>query len=169
VFGLEVSYFSGDVEAFVPRVVVRPSLGARIAGQDAHPIKPVLDAETYISSLPEAAQEPVRVFCDQIETIGGELQWRGYGARVRVRGDSGPKVMINLDADHLWVVIGPRKGLDPDAGVRAAKRLADITGASVGADYGSLKWATATPERIEAGLGVARDLVHELVAAASDA
>jgi hypothetical protein len=168
VFGLEVSYFSGEVEAFVPRVVVRPSLGARIAGQDAQATKPVMDPETYISSLPEAAQEPVRVFCDEIEAIGGELQWRGYGVRVRVRGDSTPKVMINLDGEFLWVVVGARKGLDPQAGVRAAERLARIPGARVGAaaDYGSLNWATATADRIEAGLDVARQLVRELAAPA---
>jgi hypothetical protein len=34
VFGLEVSYFGGEVEAFVPRIVARPTVGARIAGQE---------------------------------------------------------------------------------------------------------------------------------------
>lgn len=167
VFGLEVSYFAGDVEAFVPRVVVRPSLGSRIAGQDARGPKPAMDPETFFSSLPEAAHDPVRVFCEEIEALGGELQWRGYGARVRVRGDSGPKVMINLDGDFLWLVVGPRKGLDPQAGVRAAERLARIPGVRVGADYGSLKWATAPADRIEAALLVARDLVRELLTPAS--
>jgi hypothetical protein len=163
---LEVSYFSGDFEAFVPRVVVRPSLGSRIAGQDAHPAKPLLDLETYVASLPEAAHEPVRAFCDEIEAVG-ELQWQAYGARVRVNGSSGPRVILNLDADFLWLTVGQRKGLDPDPGVRAADRLTKIPGARVGDDYGTLRWATATADRIEAALQVARELVRELVAAAT--
>jgi hypothetical protein len=160
-----VSYFAGEVEAFVPRVVVRPSLGARIAGQNSKAAKPVMDAETYITSLPEAVQEPVRSYCEEVGAFGGELQWRGYGARVRVKGDSGPKVMVNLDADHLWLVVGPRKGLDPAAGERAADRLREIPGGKVGGDYGSVKWATATTEQAAAALRVARDLVKELASA----
>ena len=57
-----------------PARVVRPSPGSRIAGQDPHAAKPPIDLETYVSSLPEAAQEPVRAFCDDIEAVGGELQ-----------------------------------------------------------------------------------------------
>jgi hypothetical protein len=35
VFGLEVSYFAGEIETFVPLLAIRPTLGARVAGQDA--------------------------------------------------------------------------------------------------------------------------------------
>jgi len=49
VFGLEVSYFAGDIEAFVPRLVVRPTLGAQIAGQDDGAPQTAMDAETYIA------------------------------------------------------------------------------------------------------------------------
>ncbi len=166
VYGLEVDYFSGDVEAFVPRVVVRPSLGGRIAGQDAKATSQPMDSETYISSLPEAAQEPVRRFCEEIEAAGdGELQWRGYGARVRVRGENGPRVVVNLDGEHLWLTVGEVSGLDPQAGVRAATRLEQISGARVRKTYGLLKWTTAPTERVEDCLGVARDLVRELAVA----
>jgi hypothetical protein len=51
----------------------------------------------------------------------------------------------------------------PEAGVRAADRLKAIPGANIGRDYGSLKWATATPDQTTAALQVARDLVAELV------
>jgi hypothetical protein len=165
VFGLEVSYFAGEIEAFVPRIVVRPTLGAQIAGQDARAPKPVMDAETYITSLPEAAQEPVRAFTENMEAVGGELQWRQYGPRVRVRGDSGPKVMVSLDAEFLYLTVGPRKGLDRECGIRAAQRLREIPGAKVGDEYGSLRWSASSQEQIEVALGVARDLVQDLAKA----
>jgi hypothetical protein len=166
VFGLEVSYFAGEIEAFVPRLVVRPTLGARVAGQDARGPQTAMDAETYITSLPEAAQDPVRAFVDDIEALGGELQWRQYGPRVRVRGDSGPKVMVSMDSEFFYLTVGPRKGLPPECGARAAQRLRDIPDAKVGDDYGRVRW-TASQEQIERALVVARGLVEDLSANAS--
>ena len=160
VFGLEVSYFAGEVAAFVPRLVVRPSLGTRIAGQDARaPMKPV-DAETTSPHCLSRPKNPCVRVTSSIESVGGELQWRQYGPRVRVRGDSGPKVVVTLDADYLYITLGPRKGLDPHCGARAAERLGEVADAKVGDDYGSVRW-TSSQEQIEAALEVARDLVAE--------
>ena len=160
VFGLEVSYFAGEVEAFVPRLVVRPSLGSRIAGQDARAPKEPVDAETYVAALPEPVQEPVREFTSSIESDGGELEWRKYGPRVRVHGENGPKVVVSLNADYLGITLGPRKGLDAECGARAAERLRQIPGAKVGDDNGSVRW-TASQEQVQAALDVARRLVRE--------
>ena len=55
VFGLEISYFGGEVEAFVPRIVVRPTVGARIAGQEAHAGSAPTDPESYFASLARTA------------------------------------------------------------------------------------------------------------------
>jgi len=164
VFGLEVSYFAGEIEAFVPRLVVRPSLGTRIAGQGARAPKPPMDVETYVAALPESAQEPVQDFIARAESLGGEFQWRPYGPRVRVRGESGPKVITSMDADYLWLAVGPRKGLDPECGARAAQRLREIPAANVGDDYGRIRWTAADRGQIATGLAVAGDLVEELVA-----
>jgi hypothetical protein len=166
VFGLEVSYFTGDVDAFVPRVVVRPSLGSRIAGQDQHPVKPPVDAETYINSLPEAVQEPVRAFCADMETAGGELQWMGYGPRVRVSGAKGPRVVVNLDADFLWMVVGAPSGLPTEPGEVAGGQLGKIPGALVGEEYGRLRWSAASGSEITAALAVAREFVQALLGGA---
>jgi hypothetical protein len=70
-----------------------------------------------------------------------------------------------FDGDYLWLTLGPRKGLDPEAGVRAAHRLREIPGVKVGGDYGSVKWASATAEQIAAALEVARHMVRELSSA----
>jgi hypothetical protein len=161
VYGLEVSYFAGEVKVFVPRLVVRPRL------TDPQPGPPPIDPETYIMSLSEAAQEPVRAFIADIKTLRGQLEWRQYGPRVRVRGESGPKVVVALNADALTLTVGKLTGLDRNCGIRAAERLREIRGATVGSHYGSIGWSTGSQEEIEAGLDVARRLVQELVATAT--
>jgi hypothetical protein len=162
--GLEMSFFADDqgTHVFVPRMVVRPSLGGRIAGADASKTKHPTDLETYLDSLPDPLRDLIARFCDDVPATGGELQWMHYGARVCVRGTQGPRVMVSLHEDVLWLVVGPRTGLPPEPGQRAAQRLSRIQGASVGNNYASMKWATVSPESLAAGLDVARDLVREL-------
>jgi hypothetical protein len=161
-FGLEVSYFAGEVEVFVPRVVVRPTLGVRIAGQDSREPKAPVDAETYLTGLPEAAREPVKSFIDEVEGLGAELQWRGYGPRVRVHGPNGPKVMVSLDSDYLYLTVGPRKGFDPAIGAAAANELSKVRGAKVGPDYGSVRWSSSQRPQLDAALRIARAFVRDL-------
>jgi hypothetical protein len=160
-FGLEVSYFAGELEAFVPRLVVRPGLGTRIAGQDARAPRPVMDHESYIVLLPDYARGLVTDFLADVDSSRGELYWKPYGPSVRVQGESGPKVMISMDDKHLWVTIGPRKGLPREPCIRATERLRDL-GANVGDDYGSIRWSTSGREQIEGALGIARDLITDL-------
>jgi hypothetical protein len=168
VFGLEVSYFAGDVEAFVPRLVVRPTLGGRIAGNPVE-LKTPIDPDSYIASLPETAQDVVRDFLEQIEGQGGEVQWRSYGPHVRVRGASGPKVTVSMDADYLWIIVGPRKGIDPESQARAAERFRQIRGANVTDENATIRWNASSEDEIEAGLTVGRELVEDLVAKADAA
>jgi hypothetical protein len=61
-YGLEVSYFAGELECFVPRVVVRPTLGTRIGGGDARSSVAIGDLEGYLSSVPEAVADKLRTF-----------------------------------------------------------------------------------------------------------
>ena len=126
VFGLEVSYFAGEVEAFVPRLVVRPTIGGRIAAAGSSDTRQQVDPETYIMACPEAVREAIRAFTDEIGDLGGELDWMSYGPRVRVRGKSGPRVTASLDQDRLWIAIAARKGLSPEPGIRAAEQLNEI-------------------------------------------
>lgn len=166
VYGLEVSYFAGEVECFVPRIVVRPTLSGRIAGQDPHTeTAPFTDPQSYVESRPEVARNPIRKFIEEVHGLGGELEWRNYGPRVRVRGPSGPKVVASLDADYLWLTVGPRKGLAVEPGRRAAQRLRDVPGANVGPDYGSIRWSVDDAQQIQACLQIASDLVRELAPA----
>lgn len=55
VYGVEVSYFAGEVEVFVPRIVVRPTLGAKIVGQNATASRgPRLSEADVLSAIREA-------------------------------------------------------------------------------------------------------------------
>jgi hypothetical protein len=163
-YGLEVSYFAGDVEAFVPRIVVRPTLGGRLAGPDGQTEnRSNIDAETYFGLLPEHLTEAVRRFVDEVPSLGAELQWRSYGPRVRVRGSAGLKVVASLETKTAYLTVGPLKGVDPHPAIRAVEALRTIAGVKIGGTYSSISLRSATGADAEAFLAVARQFVLELV------
>ena len=168
VYALEVSYFADGADSlFVPRIVVRPTVSARIAGRDPRPEPAAADKEEYFDALGnDQVREVVRQLLDDVQDLGGEVHWRGSGGypRVRVRGDKGPKVILSLSpSDHWYLTVGPQAGLWGGAGQRATERLREL-GLSVGAWYCTLKWRTATVELTKGFLAIARDLVQELAA-----
>jgi hypothetical protein len=163
VYGLEVSYFAGEVEAFVPRIVVRPTVGTRIAGRDSQAeTRTPIDSETFFDELPESASDLVRRFVNDVPLIGGELQWRHYGPRVRVRGSAGPKVVASIQADGAYVVVGKLQGIDPEPAARAAARLQAVPNVSRVATYPGVTFQKASREDLEAFFGIARDFVRDL-------
>ena len=165
-YGLEVSYFAGDIEAFVPRIVVRPSVGTRIAGRCSHAgIRTSIDPESYFDSLPDATSDLVRRFVDDVSALGAELQWRHYGPRVRVKGSAGPKVVASIQGDGAYLVTGPLQGIDPQPAQRALTRLQGVPGVSAkpGATYPGINIRTSDRRDIEAFLEIARQFVRELL------
>ena len=167
-YALEVSYFADDADSlFVPRIVARPTVAARIAGRDPRREVVAADPEGYLSALGnDQVRDAVNELLDDVPELGGELHWRGSGGypRIRVRGDKGPKVVVSLSLnDHWYLTVGPLAGLPVGAGQHAAERLREL-GCSVGAVYGTFRWSTAGAELIEGFLAVARDLVRELAA-----
>lgn len=170
VYALEVSYFADDAGSlFVPRIAVRPTVAARIAGRDPRQEAVAVDPEGYLDALGnDRVRETVRRVLDDVPGLGGELHWHGSGGypRVRVRGGKGPKVILSLPVyDYWYVTVGPLAGLPTGAGEHAAERLRAL-GVSVGGTYATLKWNVAEIEQIEDFLAVARDLVRELAASA---
>jgi hypothetical protein len=164
VYGLEVSYFAGEVEAFVPRIVVRPTVGGRIAGRDTQAeARSSIEAETYFDALPDQIADVVRRFVDDVPDLGAELQWRNYGPRVRVRGSAGPKVVASLETKIAYVTIGPLKGIDPGPATRATAQLRAISGLNIGDTYASVNMLRATDAQARAFFEVARKFVRDLV------
>ena len=166
IYGLEVSYFAGVVEAFVPRIVVRPTIGARIAGRDSQAeTRTSIDAETYFDTLPETVSDLVRAFIDEIPTLGAELQWRDYGPRIRVRGSAGPKVVASIQRDSAYLVTGPLQGIDPQPAQRALALLHGLAGVSAkpGATYPSINIRRASREELGAFFEVAKSFLTDLI------
>jgi hypothetical protein len=165
IYGLEVSYFAGGIEAFVPRIVVRPTVGSKIAGRDSQAAsRSSVDAETYFGELPEGTSEVVRNFIEAVAGYGAEVQWRHYGPRVRVRGSAGPKVVASIQGDGAYLVTGPLQGIDPQPAQRALARLQEVAGvkAKTGATYPGINLRKTAPVAIAAFFSVAADFVRDL-------
>jgi hypothetical protein len=77
IYGLEVSYFAGEVEAFVPRIVVRPDLG-RSSGPDTPP-KAMLDQGKLLADIRK------RTTSESAEAAGAVLDWAEDEVRLRIR------------------------------------------------------------------------------------
>lgn len=168
VFGLEVSYFAGAVEAFVPRIVVRPSLGTRIAGQDTRRPSTPIAPDTFLETLPEQARPTLAKFIATIEGDGGELDWKQKHVRIRVRGNAGPKVAVTVDAAFFSLLVIPMKGLDPRHAAAARTKLGQVAGIKVGREYASLRLSNATEEQIAAAAHIARAYVRDLAGGEPD-
>jgi hypothetical protein len=164
-YGLEVSYFAGEIEAFVPRIVVRPTVGTRIAGRDSQAAsKTAVDPETYLAELPEAAVDPVSEFLAHAPGLGAELEWVHYVPRVRVHGPAGPRVVAAIEGENAYLKTGPLQGIDPGPAARALERLQSVPGVSAkpGGSFPSLNIGKASPESLEAFFAIARDFIAEL-------
>ena len=90
-FGLEVSYFAGDLEAFVPRIVVRPSLVPK--GEPSRPRRPWSEPELLAAfdewKPPEHGKRMRRLY-ERLMAAGARASWG--------RGRS-PQVMVWLGED----------------------------------------------------------------------
>jgi len=155
-FGLEVSYFKGPAEAFVPRVVVRPSAAdpATTSGGGAPPT----DAETFLPRLPEDFRGPVQAFLPGAEQNGGEVQWMTYGVRVRATGSK--KVLVTLDDTYLYMALVPRLSF-PTAPFDVARAAVQQTGVgSAGKEWFSVAWSKLSLSQLESILQIALRLVQ---------
>jgi hypothetical protein len=161
VFGLEVSYFAGEVECFVPRIVVRPTVGTRIAGRDAHPQRPSAEPDSFFEELDEQARGPLRSFLNDAVAAGAELRWNPTGPRIGL--PRGGNVIATFELGIAYLHVGPRKGIPPEPRQAAAQRLQLLGNARVGKSWASMKWATAQPEDIDSFMSVAIDLTHQLL------
>jgi hypothetical protein len=88
VFGLEVSYFSGDVEAFVPRIVVRPNLGGRIAG--GNPPKRRWDEDSFLREIEREHGDGEAYAARELIEWARDRQLRLWWGTGRIEGSFGP-------------------------------------------------------------------------------
>jgi hypothetical protein len=80
-YGLEVSYFKGQVECFVPRLVVRPLVsdpagaGSRTTG---------IDRETFLAGVADAYRARVSELLNECDAAGADLSWNKSGPSIFV-------------------------------------------------------------------------------------
>lgn len=100
-YGLEVSYFKGQVECFVPRLVVRPLVsdpagtGARTTG---------IDRETFLASVAESAEAAVAEMLDECDAAGADLAWNKSGPSIFVMRSQRRQVGY-VDTTRLGIVL----------------------------------------------------------------
>lgn len=161
-FGIEVSYFKGPVEAFVPRVVVRPG-AADPAATPAGGTRSPIDAQTFLPRLPEPLRDPIQVFLTDAARRGADVQWTSYG--VRVQATASKKVLTTLDDNFLWVALVPRQAF-PTAPFDIARAALQETGiGSTKKEWFSARWSKLSTDQLDLILDIVLDLVTATAAA----
>ena len=146
----------------MPLIVVRPTVGARIAGRDSQAeTRTPIDSETFFDELPESASDVVRGFVKDVPLIGGELQWRHYGPRGRVRGSAGPKVVTSIQGDSAYLVVGQLQGIDPEPAARALEGCKPSP-ASCGSNISQHHVHKASGEDLEAFFAIANGFARDV-------
>lgn len=163
-YGLEVSYFAGEVEVFVPRIVAKPTASGRIAGQDTRDeLRPAIELGAYLDRVPEPARDLVARFLETVPELGGEFQWRATGPTVRVACASGMKAAVGMDATQGYLHVGLVAGREPGPAEAARQRVRGIPSVGSGDTFPSISWKRTTPADVERFLAVATDFVRDLV------
>jgi hypothetical protein len=158
-FGLEVSYFKGPAEAFVPRIVVSPP-----------PIEPAptprVTREWFLNQIPSEVSEFASSLLDAVAERGVEVRWTGYGPSIEARRGTVTRQIVYLSKHQLGVTITPPKGF-PDAPFKsAAATLAELSIGAPTANQWShnVTYAELDSDRQDAVQAVILALCEELAA-----
>ncbi len=159
-FGLEVSYFRGPVECFVPRLVVKP-LASDPRGDTPNP--PPLDQETFFEQIPERTREPIASFLTEAAEAGADVIWRTYGPSITVtRGQQ--RQVAWLESKRLGITLKATADFpqDPFDRARAVLAEAGIGGETKDGWYRRVSLADTSDAALAKALGVMRRLVEEV-------
>lgn len=160
-FGLEVSYFRGPVECFVPRVVVKP-LTSDPGGGGTGGKLPVAEA-AFFEQMPERAREPVRQFLTTVADAGAHVAWRTYGPSILVRRGKRRQIAY-VEAQRLAITLKASGDFPQEPFDDAAQHLRD---AGIGSEtkdgwYRTVSFAETDEAALADALGVATRLVENV-------
>ena len=162
-FGLEVSYFRGPVECFVPRLVVKPLISDP-AGESAS--GSALDEETFLDEVPARCRTAIAEFLSAVTDAGADVLWRKYGPSITVtRGQQ--RQVAYIEAKRFGVTLKASADFPQDAFDQAQMELATIGAGGPTKDgwYYNVPLIDATDEQISTVLGVAQALVDAVAPA----
>jgi hypothetical protein len=157
-YGLEVSYFKGQVECFVPRLVVRPLVsdpagaGSRGAG---------VDRETFLAGVAEAHQQAVSELLDECDAAGAEIAWNKSGPSIFVTAGQRRQVAY-VETTRLAIVVKSSSGIPAAPFEKARAALAD---AAVGTETSSAWYRSIslTDPQLERAAGILIEIIVSLV------
>jgi hypothetical protein len=130
IYGLEISFFSGPAECFVPRLVVRPQIAeAKKLGAASAPV----DEEDFLLSLPQQAQAHAERFLRASEATGGAITWNSYGPSVRATRNPA-RVVAFLERKRVGVVVTAPGGYPKEPFADALDSATAVGSGKVSAD-----------------------------------
>jgi hypothetical protein len=108
-YGIEVSYFTGSAEAFVPRIVVSPP-----------PQTPKLqgagfDRDAFLLAVPASAKAFTSSVIDGVTERGVEVRWTSYGASLDARVGRGTRQIAWLEPAAIGFSLTAPSGFPPGA------------------------------------------------------
>lgn len=162
-FGLEVSYFRGPVECFVPRLVVKPLISDP-AGESASGSP--LDQETFLAQVPARCRDVIAGFLARATDAGADVLWRKYGPSITVtRGQQ--RQVAYVEPKRLGVTLKASADFPQPEFDLARTRLAAIGAGSETKDawYYNISLIEADDAQLAAALAAAQALVEALIPA----
>ena len=161
-YGLEVSFFGGAAECFVPNLVVKPRVSEtkRIAARKPAPI----DEATLGERLPARVKSLMGDFLDRVRRAGGQVRWTSAGASIRpARADA--KVITTLESSRIAITVLVPKGYPADPFLAAHEAAQSLGVGALGSDRWqySIKWDESTDEQVNGAFDIAITLLERLV------
>jgi hypothetical protein len=159
-YGLEISFFDGAAECFVPRLVVRPRVSEiRTATVKTQPV----EEEDFLQSLPERVHDAAERFLHECEGRGGRITWNAFGASVR-SSRSPQRVVAFLEKGGVGITVIPPKEYPTEPFTLARSRIAETGLAPVSDETWQhrVKYEAASDQQLETYFGIALQLLEEL-------
>lgn len=160
VYGLEVGFFSGSAECFVPRLVVKPRVSEiRAAAPKA---EPVTEAD-FLDALPAHAKAPIASFLTSAAAAGASLTWNSYGPALRPARLPG-RVVAFAERGRVAIIVTPPKEF-PSTPFEAARQEIEALGLGITSANNwehSVKYENATEQQLETYLAIAVKLLGAL-------
>ena len=160
IYGLEVSFFSGPAECFVPRLVVRPQItDTKRLRTSSTPV----DEETFLQSIPEHVQTRVESFLRASEAAGGAITWNSYGLGVRAPRNP-PRLVAFLERKRAGIVVTAPAGYPDEPFAEARDLVAALGTGNISSDgwYHTARYDDLTAAQLNDLFTVALQLLDTL-------
>jgi hypothetical protein len=161
IYGLEVSFFSGPAECFVPRLVVKPRVTEtrKLAAASSAPVA----EEDFFQALPDRIREPASEFLRRAEAARGTVRWNSYGPSIRA-ARTPERVVSWPERKRVVVTVKSSAGYPAEPFAAAKTSTAQLPVGSVSNDnwYWSARYEELTDEQLAIVFDIALELIGAL-------